>query len=106
MPRRRASGSFSRDGPLDEPDQPRVLSARLYDRALAGVERRALGAWRDPGRSSGRTRWRRRTRGLRENTADAVADEAAFRVGQALWWVVTYPFRFLIKAFTRGFDIT
>ncbi len=61
---------------------------------------------RDPGRSSGRTRWRRRTRGLRENTADAVADEAAFRVGQALWWVVTYPFRFLIKSFTRGFDIT
>jgi hypothetical protein len=61
---------------------------------------------RDPGRSSGRTRWRRRKRGLREFTAESVADEAELRVGQVLWWVVTYPFRFLIKAFTRGFDIT
>jgi len=39
---------------------------------------------RDPGRSSGRTRWGRRKRGLREFTADAVADEAELRVGQAL----------------------
>jgi hypothetical protein len=60
----------------------------------------------DPGRSSGRPRWRRWKRGLRENTANAVAEEAEYRVGLTLWWVVTYPFRFLAKAFTRGFDIT
>lgn len=59
-----------------------------------------------PGRSSGLLGLRTWKRGVRETTENVVAEEAGFHAGKALWWLVTYPFRFLVKAFTRGFDIT
>ncbi len=60
----------------------------------------------DPARNSGRLRRRRWKRGLRAIAAKEVAEEAEFRLGLALWWIVTHPFRFLGKVFSRGLDIT
>lgn len=80
------------------------LAAVLAD--LQSLDVQEFLARHDPARNSGRLRRRRWKRGLRGNAAKEVAEEAEFRLGLALWSIVTYPFRFLGKVFSRGLDIT
>ena len=54
--------------------------------------------------SNARARRRRRKEGARDTAGDAVADGLALPVGMGVWWLLTLPFRLLIRAVGRITD--